>query len=125
MTEQTNNVIDFLKVKGQKDAAADESGRVVIDTKIKGPELNVLLDALWHEIYVGKVLKEIFADDDGCIYYSTEWPKNEEFNSLNEHVNIFIDFINKRYLTSDFMEYYDQAIEQKGIRRILHRKQME
>jgi len=44
----------------------------VIDMYASHMELKSQVDRFWNSLYTGESIKDIFADDDGKIFYTTE-----------------------------------------------------
>lgn len=126
----SGNIVDFEELRRKKDPEPeglyDESidkEDFVIDLHQKDG-LKSAVDELWSQVYIGKKVSELFADDDGKIHYKSRWVRSIETEpdydrSLKEHLKITMDFINNNSLSTTFMKFYDEEIIKREVLKLL------
>lgn len=105
----------------------DKDDWFIIETSEKtkwAKNLESIMDELWSEIYCGKEITNVFADDDGRIHFHLEFTgRRGSYDLYKEHFKFLVDYINRTYSVADFMKEYNTFIETADIEKLLTTKQ--
>jgi hypothetical protein len=111
----------IIKFPSKQEEDLDQ-GSMIIDANQKSPMINNVLDYFWNEVYTGRTIKGISADDDGKITIDFMWSKyqNYHFESLIGFLDFTINFMNNnKQLIGVFLEKYNEHVDVNGYERLI------
>jgi hypothetical protein len=122
-----SNIINFPPKPTHK--ADEKDDWFIIETSEDtrwAKNLESIMDELWHEIYCGKEITNVFADDDGRIHFWLEQTgRKGSFQALQKHFSFFVRFFNKncRFMFDEFYSEYEKFIVDQDVQRLISKKE--
>lgn len=120
-----SNIINFpTKETGAKEDEKDDWFIIeTSETTRWAKNLESIMDELWSEIYCGKEVTDVFADDDGRIHFQLDYTgRRGSYHLYKDHFKFVIDYINDKNLAVDFMTKYNEHIENNNSERLFTMK---